>query len=843
MLLDQANSTDGCFHCGLALPAGKPILGTIAGVEHSFCCNGCKQVCSIIHESGLQRFYDYAPTERHWDRPKTAPDDADIFDNISVQEEILYQLPDGQYQATLLIDGIHCPACVWLIEHALHKLAGVTYAEVNYTKQSLTLRWHPDELNLSEAIREIGKLGYRAVPFQADEQQELAKRKRQDLMFRMVFAGFVVANVMTAAVCLYAGDFFGIQEEWRSLFKWYSMAFTLASISYAGRTFFISAFRALKVAKLNMDVPISLGIAVSFIYSLASTINASGHVYYDSISMFIFLILIGRYLESMAKETSGSSTRHLQALLPRSAHRLDPDGAETLVPLRMVQRDDILRIRPGERIPVDGVVLDGVSQVDEAMLSGEPFPVKKTDGAKVVGGTVNLNGSLRIRATNVGHRSVLASIMDTVEKAQNAKVNAQQLADRIVPYFVAIILCLALVTFAFWIWRGDYSQAVMAAVAVLIITCPCALGLATPMAVAIGAGVAAKLGIIIKSGRALEQLGAVDHVVFDKTGTLTQGRIAVHTASCLVDDQTTIWEQVAALENASEHLLAKAIVTYLRDNGYGIGSEVLQDFENVAGKGVQATVSFPQEPARLHVGALSWLQQRRIPIPEHVQAEIAREEKLGHTIVTVFTADKLLAWFSLGDQLRPHAPQVVRTLQQQGIGISVVSGDRAPVVQSIVNQLAGTAEHIDVVAGALPQDKAEYIRKLQAQGKRVAMVGDGVNDAPALACANVGMSVSQATAISAQVSDVVLLGGLEKFIPAMRLCATIMHTIHQNLSLSLGYNIVVVPLAMAGHVAPLFAAVAMPASSLLVVGNALRIRRQTRVKSVEPKEELQWTSY
>ncbi|MDX8383209.1 MAG: heavy metal translocating P-type ATPase [Ghiorsea sp.] len=820
------SAVTACFHCGLDLPSLGTIHANIGEDAHDFCCAGCAQVCEIIHDSGLDSFYQHAPQERQWDKPEQAPEDAKIFDDANIQADFIRMRPDGAYQADLLIAGIHCPACVWLIEHTLRQHPAIQHAEVSYTRHRLHLRWLPESMKLSEAILLLGKIGYSAVPYEEDVEQQANKQRRQDLLFRMAFAGFIFANVMTAAVCLYGGDFFGIQEKWRAIFQWYSMVLTFAGIAYSGRSFFTSAWQAIKRRRPNMDVPITIGISVSFVWSCIITISPGqgleGHVYFDSISMFVFLILVGRFLESSARETAGSTTRHLLALLPRSARRIDEQGKEQLVPLRSVQEGDELRIKPGDRIPVDGKVLQGHSEVDEAIISGESRPVGKNTGNQVIGGTLNISGEMHIRAIHLGHDSVLSQIVELVEQAQHSKVAVQNLADRIVPWFVTIVLTLAAATFLFWYWQAGLSFALMTAVTLLIITCPCALGLATPMAIAIGAGLGGKLGVLIKRGSALEQMTHLEHIVLDKTGTLTQGNIQVRQQQSYVSNPAELWAKVHALEHASEHSLAQAIQQHLEpyanDSSY-------QQFKSVAGRGVQAHI----QDEDLHVGSVGWLQSFGIALNSDVQQQLEAEEALGHTLVMVFNQHTLLAWFALGDELRPESADVLQELANKGKEISMLTGDRRTPALAIAQQLHTP---IQVIAEVMPSEKSATIQQLQKQGTIVAMVGDGVNDAPALSQADVGIAMGQATDISAHAADVVLLGGLDKLPIALDLSQQTMRTIRQNLSISLGYNVLVIPLAMAGLVHPLLAALLMPASSLLVIGNALLIHKRVKTSSL-----------
>jgi Cu2+-exporting ATPase len=828
---EMSNQEIDCYHCGLPIALAAPITGKINEVDRDFCCSGCEQVCSIIHDSGMETFYKYAPEDRRWAPPESAPEDAAIFDDIELAQDYVREHENGDYQTTLMIDGMHCPACVWLIEHTLSALDGMVKAEVNFTKNSLSLRWDPEKLKLADVINAIGRVGYRALPFEEDEQRLLQKYSRQRLMFRMAFAGFVTANVMTAAICLYGGDYFGIEARWRALFMWYSMVFTFASIMYSGRTFYISAFKVLRAKRLNMDVPISLGITISFIYSVWNTIAGIGIVYYDSIAMFIFLILIGRYLESAARETAGSATQHLLALLPHSARRLEPDGSEKLVPLRAIRSGDMLRIKPGDKVPVDCVVTEGESRVDESMLSGESVPVKKQVGDVLVGGTINAVGTLLVKATEIGKSSVLSTIMEMVENAQNSRVRTQRIADRIVPYFVGIVLGLSALTFVLWYMKGDLSMAFMAGISVLIITCPCALGLATPMAVAFGAGLGGKIGVLVKDGVALETLTNVDHVVFDKTGTLTRGHTNIKRTE-IVDDSigSDLWPMLLTLEDSSEHPIGNVITAYLSKQGKSLTEYQLEDFESSSGRGVSGVLVKEKNRQKIYAGSLGWLETHNISIPTAVMTEIDAEEHLGNTVIVAFSEEHLLGWVSMGDSLRPEAIKVIEKLHSNNIDVSILSGDRRAVVEAIAGQLGTEPGKIMVMAEVLPEDKASYIKKIQDTGKCVAMVGDGVNDAPALTQADVGVAVANASDVSAHAAQVVLVGGLEKLIVAIRLSMVTMRTIQQNLLLSLGYNVLVLPLAMVGYVFPLLAAIAMPLSSLMVIGNALRIRKRMVIK-------------
>ena len=821
-----------CFHCGLPVSALGKFTSTINGVERDFCCTGCQHVCEIIHDKGMGQFYKFAPGGRNWDKPSKEIEDAEVFDSLQLQQDFVFKLENGDYTATLLIDKLHCPACVWLIEHVVKSLDGVKRCEVNYTRQSLNLDWNPEKVQLSSIIKAIGDVGYRALPFEEDQYRIQQKKQRQDILFRMVFAGFIWVNVMTAAICLYAGGFFGIEKEWESLFKWYSLIFTTGAIWYSARIIFINAWRVIKNFRLNMDVPISLGIAVSFIYSCWATVKGEQHVYFDSISMFIFLILIGRFLESSARETATSLSQKLLTLIPYAAHRIDEQGQEIAIPVRAVTINDILRVRPGEKIPVDGVIVNGSTKVNEALISGESQAKKRTIGENVIGGSINVSGTIDIKAEKIGKQSTIVNIINMIQNAQNSKVAVQNIADRIVPYFVASILGLALLTFLFWFWQGPLSTAVVYAITVLIITCPCALGLAAPMATAIASGVAAKFGILFRDGASIEQLSKIDHVVFDKTGTLTQGNFNVIHHNCYQLNINEFWQVVAAMENHANHPIALAIVDHVRAMKQDIRNlPSVNNFENIPGLGIRGEITVGGKSSMVNIGSLNWFRDNGGNLTPEQHTSIEHEYTEQRTVIGIFTGQTLLGWISLGDKIRDDVQPLINWLQKNNINISIISGDSTEAVNAVADHLSRQlkiSNRIERCAEMLPGDKIEKVRDLQKQGLRVAMLGDGINDAPALSQANVGIAVAQSTDITSHVADIELLGGLDKFRIAIILSRITTRVILQNIMFSIGYNLFAIPLAMAGLIVPLLAAILMPISSLIVVANALRIKRKAQ---------------
>ena len=539
-------------------------------------------------------------------------------------------------------------------------------------------------------------------------------------------------------------------------------------------------------------------------------------MYFDTVTNLIFVILIGRYLEGMFRHQAVSATRRLLELQPRAAIVVR-DGEEQMTPIRGVKPGDHVLIKPGYKVPVDGIVLEGHSAVDESMLSGESTPVSKSVGAKVSAGTVNTNGALLVEVRTLLQETTLAKIIRLVEEAQSSKAPIQRLADTIVPWFVLVTLVCATLTFL--IWNGkDFGIALMAATSVLIITCPCALGMATPMSIAVASGLGAKHGILIKNGLVLETLSKVTHFVFDKTGTLTEGRMSIAQLHVAPGAETQeVLRCAAAVERYSEHSAAKAIVAEAEAQQLNYRDIPAAGFQSTTGLGVEAGVAGQM----VLLGSAEWLKRRGIALDEKLQAQAHELEAQAMSCVHMAMGNAHLAVFALADKLRGDAQQLINELRAAGIEMTLLSGDRRPVAEAVARQLGGMA----VIAEVLPQDKDQVIRQLQQNGAVVAMVGDGINDAPALIRADVGIALGSGTDVSVESADIVLMHNeLDKVRLATLLSRRTLRTIRQNIGLSFVYNAIMVPLAMLALVTPLVAAITMPVSSLVVIGNAARIR-------------------
>ncbi len=783
-----------------------------------FCCPACQMVCSAIYDAGLEGFYDRTPDGTPLAPPPEAPKDLALYDLDEVQAEFVDELA-REREISLLVEGIHCAACVWLIERSLGQLPGVLRVAVNLSGKRLAVRWDNEQVKLSQILAHLSHIGYAAVPYDPEMAEGQLKRQNRSMLFRMAFAGFSAMNLMWVSIALYSG---ADEGEFRNLFHWVGFALATPTLLYSGWPFFHGAWTGLRRAHLTMDLPIAIGATVTYAYSLYITISqpTTGEVYYDTVVNFLFVILVGRYLEAATKRQAIASTQRLLDLQPRGATVLreseSGEREEVLLPIRAVKPGDIVLIRPGDHIPADGEIIEGRSSVDESMLSGESRPLAKGVGDKVSAGTLNNDSALTVRVEGTLRNTSLGRIIRLVEEAQSSKAPIQCTADRIVPWFVAITLLLATSTFIYWYNHGHFEVALMAATSVLIITCPCAFGLATPMAIASAAGLGARHGILIKNGEVLETLSHIDHFVFDKTGTLTEGRMRVKAVITRDGaDEDSLLNQVAALEQFSEHSIARAIEAEVeaRDLSLLQAHEVV----NKPGHGLRGRVGEHE----FIVGTLHWLSQNGVVCSDKLQHTVTEWEAQAMTCVHVAIDGREAGIIAVADRLRTDARTLIDNLRAAGMRLTLLSGDRRTVAEAIAKQLGG----MEVIAEVLPQDKDRIIHGLQKKGAKVAMVGDGINDAPALIRADVGIALGSGTDISGESADIVLMNDeLDKVGLSVALSHRTLRTIRQNIGISITYNIIMIPLAMSAAITPLVAAIAMPVSSLLVIGNAARIR-------------------
>jgi len=801
-----------CYHCGLPVNDKNRVQKIIQKKEQSFCCHGCSTVCEMIYDSGLEGFYQRTPDGQLLAPPPEPPQESKLYDIDEIQSEFVHEMGDIR-DIHLIVEGIHCSACVWLIERSLSKIPGILDIKVNLANKRLFIRWNNTQIKVSKIIEHLGNIGYAATPFNPETAEGAIQKQNRSLLLRMAFAAFTMMNLLWISIALYSGADAG---EFKSLFHWVGFALATPTLLYSGWPFLKGAYTGIRHLNLTMDAPIAIGAVTTYSYSVFVTLSNSsvGEVYYDTVVNFIFVILVGRFLEAKSKRHAVAATQRLMDLQPRVANVIR-DNETHIVPIRAIQRNETILVKPGDKIPVDGIVISGTSSIDESLLSGESAPVKKITGDTLSAGTVNLNNTLTVRVTATLRNTSLGKIISLVEEAQASKAPIQCIADQIVPWFVAITLSLATFTFIFW-FNDGIEIALLASTSVLIITCPCAFGLATPMSIAVASGLAARNGLLIKNGAVLEYLSGINHFVFDKTGTLTEGKMRVKEVISNTDS-SDILLKVSHIESLSEHSIAKAIVLEAKENHHSIDTTKVSNFINSPGYGVTGILN----NEAIFVGNTKWLEKNNIQLNSNFIKQAHILETNGISCIQVGINNLHIGFIAIADKLRADAKSLIDNLRKSGIEITILSGDKKAVAESIANELGG----MNVIAEVLPGEKDKVIQDLQAQGQQVAMIGDGINDAPALIRSDVGIAIGSGTDVSMESADIVLLSTeLDKIRLASALSRRTLRTIRQNIAMSIIYNIIMVPLAMMTFVTPLFAAIAMPISSLAVIGNAARIR-------------------
>ena len=715
----------------------------------------------------------------------------------------------GMWESWLAVTGMHCAACSLTVEDTLGRLAGVASVQVNGPAALARLTWSPDATLPSRWLAALGQAGYGALPA-GDVLAAAPRRQAARLMlWRWLVAGFCMMQVMMYALPAYVAGPGDITSDIARLLSWASWILTLPVVLFCCKPFFANALRDLKNRRIGMDVPVALGVAIAFAASTGVTFGGGGEgaeVWYDSLTMFVFFLLSGRLLELRLRDRTAGALETLMRRLPATARRRDAGGAFVSVPVRRLSVGDLLQVLPGEAIPADGCVEAGDSRVDEALLTGESKPLPRSVGQAVVAGSHNLSGVLQVRVTRTGRDTRYAGIVALMEQASLEKPKLAQLADRIASPFLACVL-LASAGAALWWWPLGAGHAIGVAVAVLIVTCPCALSLATPAATLAAAGALARRGVLVRRLQALEDCAGIDTVLFDKTGTLTQDCFAV-TSVAVRDgaDSQQVRQQAAALAGQSLHPLSRAIGASIQCGGW-----IASDVQEVAGSGVRGLVrAGPNGPLALRLGSAAFCD--------------APDVRSGGDALLVHLADDKgwLASFELDETLRADAAQAVTELAALGVTVHILSGDRADAVA----RLAARAGIGSFQGACTPEDKLARLQALQQQGRRVAMVGDGLNDGPALARADLSVALGEAVPLARGRSDVVVPGGQLLAIPALlRHGRRARRIVRQNLAWAAGYNAVCVPLAIIGAMPPWLAGLGMAASSLLVVANSARLAR------------------
>ena len=814
-----------CNHCLLSFPERDAIREEMDGSRHVFCCHGCRGVYFLIRSEGLADFY----SKRDWDGPGTPAEPLKELDLNTFNEDVR-ETEQGR-EIDIFIEGIRCASCVWLNEKFLLRAKGVLSARINFATHKAKIVWDPDLISLAEILKRIQAIGYKPRPYRESEQFKARRAESRDLLVRFGTAAFLSSQLMIYSTALYAGYFQGIDPGTKIILEIIAMVLTIPVILYSGMPFIQNTISGLRHLHFTMDALISIGAGSAFIYSVYQMF-IGGTVYFDTSAMIITLILLGRYIESTAKGKASETIEKLAELAPREARIVkrsrdntkDLSTEETaLVLVASLRKGDLIKVLPGEKIPSDGMVAHGESEADESILTGESRPVRKTVGSEVIGGSVNLFGTFIFEVTRTGKETILAGIIRAVEDAQAGKPRLQILADRIVGYFVPAILITSVLTTTGYILRGaSLNDALMTGVSVLVIACPCSLGLATPLAVLVFTTLASSRGILIKGGEVIENTSRLDHVVFDKTGTITEGKPSLK-ETILLDqsmDRQYLLRIAASLENLSEHSIGRSVV------GAWNGDLLpVCDFRATPGRGIEGTA----DNKAIVIGNKAFMKDHALIAPDHtvpIGALTFPYEQAGGTVIYMGWDNILRAIFVVSDCLREESANTVKEILLQGKRVTVISGDNRITTAAI----ASAACIDDVVSEMSPEGKRDYIRGLQQSGSRILMVGDGMNDAPALTEAFVGVAMGKGTDIAMESADAVLVRSDLAAIPYfLDLSLRAYRVIRQNIFWAFFYNIVAIPLAISGVLHPIIAAGAMAASSLFVVLNSLRIKKGARV--------------
>ncbi|MCS6134402.1 cadmium-translocating P-type ATPase [Shewanella baltica] len=791
-----------CFHCQEPVLTGQQFVTRINDRDELMCCPGCQAVSQAIVDAGLLSYYKFR-TEPGSKQNALVPEaltQFSAYDLPEVQQDFVHS-EDNIESVSLSIDGITCAACAWLIEHKVKQLTGVSQVLVNSTTQRAMISWDKRTVKLSDILGQISRIGYQAAPYQVDEQELNNKLNSRKFLLRLGLAGFATMQVMMFALALYTGYFTDLDVQYRDYFRWVSMIFATPVVLYSAQPFYFSAIRTLLSGKLNMDVSVSIAIGGAYVASCFATVNGTGEVYFESVSMFTFFLLLGRYFEQKARQKASVSSSNLHKLVPLTAHLVNDNGQEE-IPAKKLRLNDVILVKPGEMVAADGVVIEGHTSINEAMLTGEQMPIEKTIASQVYAGTINVDQPIKVSVTALGQDQLVAEIIRLQELASNTKPAIALLADKLSRYFSGTILTIATITYLVW-HQISPEDAFWVTLSVLVATCPCALALATPTAVTCATAIFTRLGIITRKAGVFEKLPLIKHVVFDKTGTLTCGTLSIGQTQCTANlTKTQALAIAAALETGSRHPIAAAFAVFT-DNAL-----VAEEVHHEVGFGVRGRIDGTDYFIGNAVFTSASIDSRD-PTQKIWLARSCNEQL------------EVLASFEIQDNIRQDSKATVEMLKQQGCRISIASGDSS----GHVHQLAKELGIDDVHSGLTPADKLALVTRLQ-QHTRVAMFGDGINDAPVLAGADLSVAMGSGSAIAKNSADLILLGDhLSRFTQAVSVAKLTTQIIRQNLAWALGYNALILPLAVTGHVAPYIAAIGMSASSLIVVGNSLRLLR------------------
>ncbi|AKF24375.1 metal ABC transporter ATPase [Sulfurovum lithotrophicum] len=792
-----------CTHCNLKFDESVMITEKQDDKTLYFCCKGCQGVYHLLESEGLDTFYD-----KLGDTPLQpaiqSSEDLEKFDLEGFKNKYIKEHEDGLYEINLIIEGIHCSACVWLNEKVLHKTDGVIEATINYTNNKAKVVWDPEVIQLSKIIETIRSIGYNAYPYDPALQEERANKTKKEYYSRILVAVFGSMNIMWIAIAHYAGYFSGMEQRFKDILNVAEFILATPVLFYSGWVFFRGAYYGYKNNIVNMDTLVASGALSAYLYSIYAMVTQHGEVYFDSVAMIITFVLVGKYLEVLSKKHAVDTLDSIMGSTPTEVTVIQ-NNEKVLVSVENVSLGDIIELKPGEKVVIDGIVTSGEGSFDESSLTGESEAVFKQKGDSILSGSICLDSVVRYEATKDASSSLLHSIVSLLEESITKKPRIEQLADTVSGYFSSIILIIALLTFTgWWLFAGNFEQALIIGISVIVIACPCALGLATPMATLVGIGMAAKRNILFKEAGFLETMAKSDLLALDKTGTITEGKPSV-----VKEVHYNEYDRVLlyALVSTSNHPISNGIKRYLEGNEDTFQTLTLDKIKTIQAKGIEAVYN----GQKLVGGNASFMKD----------FGIACDETSENTLFYFAIDGKLMAKFELSDTIREGAREAIQNIRSLGIKVLMLTGDH----EKSANKVAKAVGIDHVYAKLLPQQKAEMIDNFHKEGHIVVMAGDGINDTIALAKSDIAIAMGNGADVAISVSDVVLLDEKPQSIyEAYRLSKRTYRAVRENLGFSLLYNLVAVPLAMAGFVNPLVAALSMSLSSLVVVGNSMRIK-------------------